>query len=197
MHHGWYLHAVHIFVSRYPEHLEGGGVSGDDWGINSSRKALAEAWLISDSFNANMIISTLLCVLSGSSIGHAASHSTRPVADLGYSRYQGVRLAAGVDQYLGMRYAAQPLGTLRFRASREPVHNSTLQDASEVNISCTPNKLQSSPSTVRPHLCWNGPEHHIDESGGLSLYQRVYAGRCHRTLEAARLGVYPGRCLCD
>ncbi|KAH2314218.1 hypothetical protein LV164_006755 [Aspergillus fumigatus] len=83
-----------------------------------------------------MIISTLLCVLSGSSIGHAASHSTRPVADLGYSRYQGVRLAAGVDQYLGMRYAAQPLGTLRFRASREPVHNSTLQDASEFGPIC-------------------------------------------------------------
>ncbi|EAW23619.1 putative carboxylesterase [Aspergillus fischeri NRRL 181] len=35
-----------------------------------------------------------------------------------------------------MRYAAPPLGNLRFRAPREPVHNSTLQDASEFGPIC-------------------------------------------------------------
>ncbi|GFF73449.1 lipase 1 [Aspergillus lentulus] len=83
-----------------------------------------------------MILFTLLCILSSSLVGHAAPHSAEPVVDLGYSRYQGVRLAAGVDQYLGMRYAAPPLGNLRFRAPREPAHNSTLQDASDFSPIC-------------------------------------------------------------
>jgi hypothetical protein len=81
-----------------------------------------------------MILSSLLRILSYTFVAHAAQiHSAGPVVNLGYSRYQGVRLTAGVDQYLGMRYAAAPLGNLRFRAPREPAHNSTLQAASEVN----------------------------------------------------------------
>ncbi|GIK02003.1 hypothetical protein Aspvir_006046 [Aspergillus viridinutans] len=83
-----------------------------------------------------MILSTLLWILSSSLPGHVAPHSAQPVVDLGYSRYQGVRLAAAVDQYLGMRYAAPPLGDLRFRAPWEPAHNSTLQDASEFGPIC-------------------------------------------------------------
>ncbi|RHZ57485.1 putative carboxylesterase [Aspergillus thermomutatus] len=83
-----------------------------------------------------MILSTLLCILSSPLAGHAAPPPAQPVVDLGYSRYRGVRLAAGVDQYLGMRYAAPPLGDLRFRVAQEPAHNSTLQDASEFGLIC-------------------------------------------------------------
>jgi hypothetical protein len=56
----------------------------------------------------------------------------RPMINLGYARYQGVRLAARVDQYLGMRYAAPPLEDLRFRAPRDPIRTSSVQDASVV-----------------------------------------------------------------
>ncbi|KAL2860999.1 putative carboxylesterase [Aspergillus lucknowensis] len=59
-----------------------------------------------------------------------------PVVDLGYARYKGNRVAAGVDEYLGMRYAAPPLGDLRFRGPREPSSTSALQDASQFGPIC-------------------------------------------------------------
>ncbi|KAE8381490.1 Alpha/Beta hydrolase protein [Aspergillus bertholletiae] len=60
----------------------------------------------------------------------------RPTINLGYAQYQGVRLPAGVDQYLGMRYAAPPLAELRFRAPQEPVRTSSVQDASVFGPIC-------------------------------------------------------------
>lgn len=39
--------------------------------------------------------------------GPPQTHSA--LIDLGYARYQGTYLSAGVNQYLGMRYAAPPL----------------------------------------------------------------------------------------
>ena len=54
------------------------------------------------------------------------------LVDLGYTKYQGVQLAAGVTQYLGLRFAAAPLGNLRFRAPVDPPRNDTTQDASHV-----------------------------------------------------------------
>jgi len=33
--------------------------------------------------------------------------SGQPVVDLGYSKYQGITLGSGVNQYLGIRYAAR------------------------------------------------------------------------------------------
>ncbi|KFY44733.1 hypothetical protein V494_01342 [Pseudogymnoascus sp. VKM F-4513 (FW-928)] len=59
-----------------------------------------------------------------------------PQIDLGYARYQGVRLEAGVDQYLGMRYAQSPLGDLRFRAPQDPPPFDSLQDASSFGALC-------------------------------------------------------------
>lgn len=58
-----------------------------------------------------------------------------PVVDLEYAKYRGERLGdADVDQYLGMRYAAPPLGDLRFRAPRDPIPESGVQNASSVNL---------------------------------------------------------------
>lgn len=62
------------------------------------------------------------------------ANSSDPTVDLGYATYRGVRLdALGVDQYLGMRYAQAPLGDLRFRAPRDPLPESGVQDASAVS----------------------------------------------------------------
>jgi hypothetical protein len=69
----------------------------------------------------------------------AVTHSTRdnepgsPSVDLGYSKYRGVRLPGGVDQFLGMRYAQAPVGERRFRAPREPENSYEEKDASQVS----------------------------------------------------------------
>jgi len=47
-----------------------------------------------------------------------------PTVNLGYATYQGVALDDGVNQFLGMRYAAPPTGNLRWRAPEDPVHES-------------------------------------------------------------------------
>ncbi|KAH8429665.1 putative carboxylesterase [Aspergillus melleus] len=59
-----------------------------------------------------------------------------PVVDLGYSTYRGVRLSGGIDQYVGMRFAAPPLAELRFRAPRDPVQETSIQNAFTFGPSC-------------------------------------------------------------
>lgn len=57
-----------------------------------------------------------------------------PVIDLGYSQYKGVSLPNGVDQYLGMRYAAPPIKDLRFRGPQDPLTACSVQNASKVTL---------------------------------------------------------------
>ncbi|RFU25456.1 hypothetical protein B7463_g10886, partial [Scytalidium lignicola] len=63
-------------------------------------------------------------------------HPHGSIADLGYSRYQGTVLENGITQWLGMRYAAPPLGDLRFRAPQDPTPNPTLQIADTFGDVC-------------------------------------------------------------
>ncbi|KAJ0416914.1 Alpha/Beta hydrolase protein [Aspergillus carlsbadensis] len=74
----------------------------------------------------------LLGFLVPAALGHAVCPSPQSplIVDLGYSRYQGASVSEGVVQYLGMRYAAPPLGDLRFRAPQEPLRTETIQEAS-------------------------------------------------------------------
>ena len=62
----------------------------------------------------------------------ASSSNAQPIVDLGYSQYQGIGLSSGVNQFLGMRYAAPPLGDLRFRAPAAPLKTSGIQNATSV-----------------------------------------------------------------
>ncbi|KAL2869529.1 Alpha/Beta hydrolase protein [Aspergillus lucknowensis] len=80
----------------------------------------------------------LLAIWSGlaSSLPYSSVEPDYPRVDLGYSKYRGVRLPGGVDQFLGMRYAQAPTGDLRFRAPREPEYHYEEQDASQFGALC-------------------------------------------------------------
>ncbi|KAJ6577853.1 Alpha/Beta hydrolase protein [Mycena capillaripes] len=53
-----------------------------------------------------------------------------PIVDLGYAQYQGaVNTANNITHFLGIRYAAPPLGDLRFRAPQPPVNMTGVQQA--------------------------------------------------------------------
>ncbi|KAL2833473.1 Alpha/Beta hydrolase protein [Aspergillus pseudoustus] len=43
-----------------------------------------------------------------------------PIVDLGYARYAGLTNSAGVNEFLGMRFAQAPTGNLRWRAPQDP-----------------------------------------------------------------------------
>lgn len=60
-------------------------------------------------------------------------HSKSPTVDLGYAQYEGTALDIGVNQFLGIRYAAPPLGDLRFRAPEDPFFTGGVQQAKEVS----------------------------------------------------------------
>ncbi|QGA22310.1 hypothetical protein EYB26_010026 [Talaromyces marneffei] len=66
----------------------------------------------------------------------SASSNTAPVVDLGYAKYRGSTTSAGVIQFLGMRYAAPPLGNLRFRAPQNPLKEKQTQDATSHGSVC-------------------------------------------------------------
>jgi hypothetical protein len=56
----------------------------------------------------------------------------QPVVDLGYARYRGVAGSNGVSQWLGVRYAAAPVGDLRFAEPHDPLATNDTQDATKV-----------------------------------------------------------------
>lgn len=76
-----------------------------------------------------MILGILLVVVLP---GTQSSSSHRDV-DLGYSKYRGLSKSNNITQWLGMRYAAPPLGDLRFRAPRDPLNTTKLQIATTVS----------------------------------------------------------------
>ncbi|KAJ6524299.1 Alpha/Beta hydrolase protein [Mycena vulgaris] len=66
---------------------------------------------------------------------------TAPIVDLGYAQYQGtVNTANNITNFLGIRYAAAPLGDLRFRAPQPPANVTGVQLA-----------------TVQPNECLQAP----------------------------------------
>lgn len=92
-----------------------------------------------------LLIPALVCGLYFGLV-HSHPHcknSTVPlIVDLGYSKYKGSHAEKGVTQWFGIRYAAAPVGDLRFRAPRDPPANATLQMANEHGPVC-----HGSPST--------------------------------------------------
>ncbi|KAJ6526943.1 alpha beta-hydrolase [Mycena vulgaris] len=66
-----------------------------------------------------------------------ARAQTAPIVDLGYAQYQGtVDTANNIANFLGIRYAAAPLGDLRFRAPQPPANMSGVQQATTEPNEC-------------------------------------------------------------
>ncbi|KAI9743127.1 MAG: hypothetical protein M1818_003422 [Claussenomyces sp. TS43310] len=61
-----------------------------------------------------------------------------PVVDLGYCNYTGATVSDDINQWLGMRYAAPPVGDLRFRAPQDPVIDTTARNAYHHGSVCIP-----------------------------------------------------------
>ncbi|KAJ7864548.1 Alpha/Beta hydrolase protein [Mycena leptocephala] len=75
-----------------------------------------------------------------------------PIVDLGYARYQGaVDTTTNVTSFLGIRYAAAPIGELRFRAPQTP------ENATGVQL-----------ATAQPNQCFQA-------SGGMSATNSLTA----------------------
>jgi hypothetical protein len=81
------------------------------------------------SSNFPLCITSLILFAFSSSI----SIATDTLVDLGYSKYQGRVVGDGTTQWLGIRYAAPPLGELRFAAPRLPGNREGVQDATKVS----------------------------------------------------------------
>ena len=64
----------------------------------------------------------------------AGALAVSPLVDLGYSKYQGVDYGNGISSWLGMRYAAPPVGDMRFRAPADPVRTRGVQAADKVRM---------------------------------------------------------------
>ena len=64
-----------------------------------------------------------------------------PLVDLNYTKYEGLRLFNGVNAFLGMRYAAPPVGDLRWRAPAEPPQTKIVEKATKVCITTLAEKL--------------------------------------------------------
>ncbi|KAF7117232.1 hypothetical protein CNMCM5793_005988 [Aspergillus hiratsukae] len=67
-----------------------------------------------------------------------AASARKAVVDLGYTKYQGYELSNGIVQWLGMRYAAPPVGQLRFAAPQDPLPTKGAQKASKHGPICIP-----------------------------------------------------------
>jgi len=69
-----------------------------------------------------------------------------PIVDLGYAQYQGtVNAATNITNFLGLRYAAAPIGDLRFRAPQPPVTVAGVQLATT-----EPNECLQAPTGQSP-----------------------------------------------
>lgn len=58
------------------------------------------------------------------------------LVNLGYAQYQGQTLANGVNQWLGLRFAAPVTGTRRFAAPQLPLQETVVQDATKQGAIC-------------------------------------------------------------
>lgn len=62
----------------------------------------------------------------------APAMAVAPLVDLGYTQLQGVSQASGATQWLGVGYAAAPVGVMRFGAPLDPPPTREVVDVTQV-----------------------------------------------------------------
>ncbi|KAI9701312.1 MAG: hypothetical protein M1820_006534 [Bogoriella megaspora] len=82
-----------------------------------------------------------LASLAAGFLAFQSASAVDPLVDLSYSKYQGVDLGNNVTQWLGkylggIRYAAPPLGNLRFEAPQDPPSSYSVQPADKYGAVC-------------------------------------------------------------
>ncbi|KAI4272343.1 MAG: hypothetical protein L6R38_006641 [Xanthoria sp. 2 TBL-2021] len=101
-------------------------------------------------FGSIIVVALALGLALGFGFHHAAqSTPVLPIIDLGYARYQGSS-SKGVDQWLGIRYAATPTGELRFAAPAPPPRLNGIQSATQHGSRCLSVRANASTKPSSP-----------------------------------------------
>ncbi|EFQ26794.1 carboxylesterase [Colletotrichum graminicola] len=93
------------------------------------------------------ITQTLVSLLSAAYVGQV--QAVDPSVDLGYTKLRGVAEPGGATRWLGVRYAAPPLGQLRFAAPEDPPSTTEVVDASSFRPICL--ARSASDFTMKPN----------------------------------------------
>ncbi|KAK0441068.1 Alpha/Beta hydrolase protein [Armillaria borealis] len=97
-----------------------------------------------------MLFPALLIILA--SVLQLCSAQSTPVVDLGYAKYRGTFDTAGSNntQFLGIRFAAPPIGSLRWQAPRTPDFVAGIQNATAEPPGCLQAGTGAAPSNSFP-----------------------------------------------
>jgi hypothetical protein len=105
------------------------------WSTTRKFRHSRACWITVFALTMVSVATILATVLIFTRHAHKASASTEVdfTVDLGYSKYTGISAADDeIVKWLGIRYAAPPVGDLRFRAPQDPLANDTVQLADTV-----------------------------------------------------------------
>ncbi|KAF4597020.1 hypothetical protein EYR40_007470 [Pleurotus pulmonarius] len=87
----------------------------------------------------------------------AVAQAPAPVVDVGNAKYQGtVNAATNISSYFGIRYAAAPIGDLRFRAPQSPPTLAGVQKATAKPQHCLQAPSGKSPTNPYPRSTLRG-----------------------------------------
>ena len=90
-------------------------------------------WITTFAITMVSLTAILATVLTLTHHAHKAVADINLTVDLGYSKYTGISAADNkIASWLGIRYAAPPVGNNRFRAPQPPLVNSSVQLANKV-----------------------------------------------------------------
>ncbi|KAK0211804.1 Alpha/Beta hydrolase protein [Armillaria fumosa] len=110
-----------------------------------------------------MLFPALLIILA--SVLELCGAQSTPVVDLGYARYRGTFNLAGSNntQFLGIRYAAPPSGSLRWQAPQTPgfvagIQNATAEPPGCLQAGTGAAPSNSFPANKRDNLAVSNPE---------------------------------------
>ena len=85
-----------------------------------------------------MHLSLLLALYASVALGDEGGNAT---VDLGCNKYEGISAPKNITKWLGMRYAAAPLGELRFMPPEDPPCSDAVQVADEVRSKLPPTSI--------------------------------------------------------